>query len=154
MLASRSLKPKLSLSISTPTSASSSRPALKLSLASPTIRSPISPSPISPTARNTRLNQRGYSTLQQASYSYANYSQRPSILKKTSSDSYGSSSSSRYSSGGSLAAPSSSGKVRREIKFRDEPIVHSITPVGEEDEAAYYGPPVKMSREERRWSRR
>jgi len=152
MLASRSLKPKLSLSISTPTSATSSRPALKLSLASPTIRSPVSPSPISPTARNTRLNQRGYSTLQQASYSYANYSQRPSILKKTSSDSYGSSS--RHSSSGSLAMPSSSGKVRREIKFRDEPTVHSITPVGEEDEKAYYGPPVKMSREERRWSRR
>jgi len=139
MLASRAVKPKLSLNIAAP---QSKRPSLSLNLPSPVamsmpLRSPISPSPISPTARNTRLNQRGYSTLQQPSFAYANsVSSSKSILKK------------------GPAKPSSG----RRLQFRDEPTVHAITPIDQEDAEGYYGnyggAKAKMSREERRWARR
>lgn len=132
MLASRSAKPKLSLSIST---AQATRPALSLKspmapLRSP-LRSPVPPSPISPTARNTRLNQRGYSTMQQPTYAYVNSSSSRSILKKSS--------------------PAKAGTQRRQLSFSETPVVYSVTPIEEED---YYGSHVKMSRDERRWSRR
>ncbi|KAI9741024.1 MAG: hypothetical protein M1834_002735 [Cirrosporium novae-zelandiae] len=125
MLASRAAKPKLSLSIST-----SVAPRPSLSLKSPLPRTPISPSPISPTARNTRLNQRGFSSIQQPTYAYANYGSKKSILKKG-------------------QTPSSASK---RIQFQGEPTVHCITPIENADE--YYGGYTKMSREERRWTRR
>jgi len=143
MLASRAVKPKLTLSISTATQAST-RPSLSYNLPSPAavVRSPISPSPVSPTARNTRLNQRGYSTVQQANFAYKNYSSRKSILKK------GDSGSSRR-------------MAERRLQFREEPTVHAITPIEAEDcesEEGYYGSygagKAKMSRDERRWGRR
>lgn len=122
MLASRSMKPKLSLSVST---AQASRPSL--SLKSPVcLRSPISPSPISPTARNTRLNQRGYSTLQQPTYAYSNSSSSRSILKKG-------------------QTPSTS---QRKLQFSEKPVIYKVAPIEEED---YYGSYTKMTREERRW---
>jgi len=141
MLASRAVKPKLSLSISThaPT-----RPSLSINLPSPVamVRSPVSPSPISPTARNTRLNQRGYSTFQQPSFAYKNYSSRKSILKKGDNG-------------------SSARMVERRLQFREEPTIHAITPIDAEDHESgegYYGShgagKSKMSRDERRWGRR
>ncbi|KIW23000.1 uncharacterized protein PV07_11235 [Cladophialophora immunda] len=134
MLASRAAKPKLSLSIST-ASAQTARPTLSLKspmtpLRSP-LKSPISPSPASPTARNTRLNQRGYSTMQQPTYSYVNTSSSRSILKKSPSK--------------------TSTQQRRQLSFSDTPVVYSVTPIEEE---GYYGSHVKMSRDERRWARR
>jgi len=140
MLASRSVKPKLSLSIST----TATRPSLSLNLPSPVamIRSPVSPSPISPTARNTRLNQRGYSTFQQPSFAYKNYSSSKSILKKGDS-------------------ASSARIAQRRLQFREEPTVHAITPIDADDceggegyYGTYGGGKSKMSRDERRWSRR
>lgn len=136
MLASRSVKPKLSLSISTAAAAqSSTRPSLSLrspitaSQALP--RTPVSPAPCSPTARNTRLNQRGYSTAQQPTFAYANTASQRSILKKGSSPS-------------SVAG--------RRLQFREEPTVHAITPIEAGDD--YYGTYTKMSKDERRWARR
>jgi len=140
MLASRAVKPKLSLSISTAATANathSTRPSLSLNFPSPVamsmpLRSPISPSPISPTARNTRLNQRGFSTLQQPTFSYDNCSTSKSILKKGQS--------------------TSRNVSNRRLQFRDEPTVHAITPVENADE--YYGTYAKMGKEERRWAKR
>lgn len=141
MLSSRAVKPKLSLTISTAATSnashSSTRPSLSLNFPSPVamsmpLRSPISPSPISPTARNTRLNQRGFSTVQQPSFTYANSSSSKSILKKD-------------------HAESRKASTRR-LQFREEPTVHAITPVENGDE--YYGSYTKMAREERRWARR
>ncbi|MCJ1367152.1 hypothetical protein MMC16_006284 [Acarospora aff. strigata] len=125
MLASRAAKPKLSLSIN-----AASRPSL--SLKPPMPRTPVSPSPISPTARNTRLNQRGFSTAQQPSYAYAQSSTTKSILKK-----------------GQKSCAAASGA--RKLQFRDEPVVYSITPVEQGEE--YYGRYVPMSRDEKRWGR-
>lgn len=127
---SRVVKPKLSLSISTAAS-QSSRPTL--SLKSPVMpRTPISPSPISPTARNTRINRKGFSTssYQQPSYSYANHSSSKSCLKKK----------------GSQGSPS------KKLQIAAEPTVYCVTPIEAGDE--YYGGYVKMSREERRWTKR
>ncbi|KIW56504.1 hypothetical protein PV05_05163 [Exophiala xenobiotica] len=129
MLASRVAKPKLSLNISTSTP-QPGRPSLSLKSPLTPLRSPVSPSPISPTARNTRLNQRGYSTLQQPSYAYVNSSSSRSILKKSSKP---------------------SAAARRQLSFSETPVVHCITPI-EDDE--YYGQYRKMSKEERRWSRK
>lgn len=145
MLASRAVKPKLSLSISTTTT--SARPSLSLSMPSPVamVRSPVSPSPVSPTARNTRLNQRGYSTVQQPSFAYKNYSSSKSILKKGDL--------------GNTARMAQS--QRRRLQFRDEPTVYAITPIEAEDcegGEGYYGSygagKAKLSRDERRWGRR
>ncbi|EHY59642.1 hypothetical protein HRR83_001085 [Exophiala dermatitidis] len=131
MLASRSAKPKLSLNISTTAAASSgSRPSLSLKSPLSPLRSPIPPSPLSPTARNTRLNQRGYSTMQQPTYAYKNSSSSRSILKKS---------------------PQSSSSAGRQLSFADSPVVYCVTPI---DDKEYYGSHTKMSREERRWQRR
>lgn len=130
MLASRAAKPKLSLSISTAVPAQAARPTLALKSPVAPLRSPISPSPMSPTARNTRLNQRGYSTMQQPTYTYVNSSSSRSILKKASN-------------------PTST--ARRQLSFSDTPIVYCVTPIEEED---YYGTHTKMSKEERRWQRK
>jgi len=142
MLASRAVKPKLSLNISSATS-STSRPTLSLKspmtmapMRSPISPAPVSPSPISPTRRNTRLNQRGYSTniVQQPTYAYANPSTSRSILKKS-----------------SRSTPSTS-STRRQLSFSETPIVYCVTPIEEPD---YYGSNnKKMSRDERRWARR
>ena len=127
----RTAKPKLSLSIST-AAQSTTRPTL--SLRSPVAmslpRTPVSPPPTSPPARNPRLNQRGYSTMQQPNYSYSNSSSSRSILKKG-------------------QTPSSVGK---RIQFHAEPTVYCVTPI--EDMGDYYGAYVKMSKDERRWGAR
>lgn len=119
----RAAKPKLSLAL--PTATTSVRPALK----SPLPRTPISPAPMSPTARNTRLNQRGFSTLQQPTFAYAQSPSMKSILKK-----------------GTVASSTSSIK---KLQFRDDPAIHCITPVPED----YHGTYIKMTRDERRWGR-
>jgi len=127
----RTAKPKLSLSIS---SAAQTTTRPNLSLRSPVAlsmpRTPVSPVPTSPTARNTRLNQRGYSTMQQPSYSYSNSSASRSILKKG-------------------QTPSSASK---RIQFHAEPTVYCVTPIENTDD--YYGAYVKMSKDERRWGTR
>ncbi|KAL9107606.1 MAG: hypothetical protein Q9227_007509 [Pyrenula ochraceoflavens] len=129
MYAARSAKPKLSLSIST-AATKSSRPSLSLPSPAALPRTPISPTPASPTARNTRLNQRGYSTLQQPTFAYTNSSSAKSILKKG-------------------ASPSSAGK---RAKFSAEHTVYCVTPIERSEE--YYGDYAKMSRDERRWQSR
>lgn len=128
----RTAKPKLSLSIST-AAQSSTRPSLSLTTAMPP-RTPISPSPMSPTAINTRVNGRGYSTSssqQSYSYAYSNSSSSKSILKK-----------------GSSGSSSSSKKIQFSAK---EPTVYCVTPIENKDDV--YGAYVKMSRDERRWGR-
>src|SRR6266498_1579217 len=129
---SRATKPKLSLSISN--GPPSARPSLSLKTPSHTVPlTPISPSPISPTTRNTRMNVKGYSTFQQPSYAYANTSSSKSILKKGSTSSVSSTSS-------------------KKLQISPEPIVYCVTPIeaGEEYDGGY----VKMSRDERRWTKR
>ncbi|PGH09343.1 O-sialoglycoprotein endopeptidase [Blastomyces parvus] len=141
MYAARASKPKLSLSIAAATTSNTSRPVLALkspvamSMAmSP--RTPLSPSPLSPTARNTKLNQRGFSTMQQqATFAYVNPASSKSILKKNSSSS-------------SSSSPSS-GVSSKRIQFNCEPIIHCVTPI--ENTEDYYGGYLKMSRDERRW---
>lgn len=125
-------KPKLSLSIST--AAQSGRPSLSLKTPSIAVapRTPISPSPISPTARNTRMNVKGYSTYQAPSYAYSNTSASKSILKKSGSRS-----------------SSTSSTSSKKLQIEAEPVVYCVTPIEAGEE--YYGGYVKMSRDERRW---
>lgn len=123
----RSAKPKLSLTVSAASQAST-RPSLSLSTSMP--RTPVSPSPLSPTAINTRMNKRGYSTVQQPTYSYVNSSSSKSILKK-----------------GAASRASVAGK---RLQFSGEPTVYCVTPI--ENKEDYW---VKVaSREERRWGAR
>jgi N6-L-threonylcarbamoyladenine synthase len=70
--------------------------------------------------------------MQQPSFAYANTSSQRSILKKGST--------------------SPSGTRSRRLQFSEEPTVYSITPIENGEE--YYGAYTKMTREERRWSRR
>jgi len=124
----RAAKPKLSLAVPSMTSSAATHCGPK---------SPIfahSPNPINtPTARNTLLNQRGYSTYQAPTYSaYKQPSAAKSILKRGDS--------------GSSSASSGSKK----IAFNDVPMIQCVSPMPED----YHGDYVKMSREERRWSRR
>jgi len=121
----RAAKPKLSLAV----------PSMTSSVATHSVpKSPIfahSPNPINtPTARNTLLNQRGYSTYQAPTYAaYKQPSNAKSILKRDS---------------GSSASSS------KKIAFNDVPMIQCVSPMPED----YHGDYVKMSREERRWSRR
>jgi hypothetical protein len=105
MYAARSVKPKLSLSIATTTSAP--RPAL--SLKSPGLpRTPISPvSAASPTVKR-------FSSLQVPSYSYSNSCSSKSILKK--------------------APAARSGVADKRIKFQVTPTIHCVTPIENPDE--------------------
>ncbi|KAI9707387.1 MAG: hypothetical protein M1836_000348 [Candelina mexicana] len=104
MLAARAAKPKLSLSISAAVQPSQ---CSSLSLKSPMLqRTPISPSPISPTARNTRANQRGLSTMQKPTFAYAQAADTKSILKR---------------------GQVSRATADRRIQFKEEPVVHSIS---------------------------
>jgi len=123
MYAARSVKPKLSLSIATTTSAP--RPAL--SLKSPGLqipRTPISPvSAASPTAKR-------FSSLQVPSYNYSNSCSSKSILKKQ--------------------PVARAGVADKRIKFQVTPTVHCVTPIENPDE--YYGRHTKITREERRWT--
>lgn len=80
---------------------------------------------MSPTVRNTSLNQRDFSTLQPPTLAYAQPPNMKSILKK------GQTSSSRG----------------KKLQFREEPAVRCISPVPED----YHGTYVKMSKDERRW---
>ncbi|MCJ1451791.1 hypothetical protein MMC28_002131, partial [Mycoblastus sanguinarius] len=98
----RAARPKLSLAVPTSTA------SLSIKVKSPLPRTPISPSPISPTLRNTRLNQKGFATLQPPTFAYSQTSTTKSILKK------------------GLTSKSSSGK---KIAFREEPSVRCVTPV-------------------------
>ncbi|KMU86366.1 hypothetical protein CIHG_04155 [Coccidioides immitis H538.4] len=136
MYATRVAKPKLSLKINT---ASTSVPSLSLpspaAMAMP--RTPLSPSPRSPTAlntaRNRKISQGHLSPLpQQPTFAYTNSSTAKSILKKSS-------------------AANSDLAAKRRIQFNGEPTVHCVTPIENPDE--YYGTYAKMSRDERRWSR-
>ena len=128
MYAARSAKPKLSLSISAATN--TTRPALSLRSPGPMPRTPVSPSPLSPVYAAAR----DFTKQTVPMYSYSNSSSAKSILKKGSA----SSTSSR-----------SSGKA---IHFQSTPTVYCVTPIENKDE--YYGGPVKMSRDERRWGAR
>lgn len=158
MFASRAIKPKLSLSIvpvaqSTTTSATATakRPMLTLSVASPVTpvamtplrspmtpvptapaRSPMSPLPSSPTARNTKINARGYYAIAQQpptyTYTYPNNAGSRSILKKSQSN--------------------TSRRRVAQLQFREDPVVYSVSPI---EEADYYGGYTKMSRDDRRW---
>ncbi|KAJ6001841.1 hypothetical protein N7522_007068 [Penicillium canescens] len=118
----RSMKPKLSLSISA--AQNTTRPTLSLKSPSALPRTPASPiSAASPTARR-------FSTLQVPSYSYTNSCSSKSILKKQ--------------------CDSRSGAVDKRIQFKVTPTVHCVTPIENPDE--YYGKHTKMTREERRWT--
>ncbi|KAI9798342.1 MAG: hypothetical protein M1835_000005 [Candelina submexicana] len=125
MFASRAAKPKLSLSISAAVQPSQ---CSSLSLKSPMLpRTPISPSPISPTARNTRANQRGLSTMQKPTFAYAQAADTKSILKR---------------------GQVSRATVDRRIQFKEEPVVHSISSSWQDGEGGY----VPMTKD-RRWAR-
>lgn len=117
MLAARAARPKLMLAVPTAAPATLAK--------SPLPRTPVSLSPMSPTVRNTHLNQRGFSTSQPSTFAYAQSSNTKSILKKG-------------------QASSSTGK---KLQFREEPAVRCISPVPDD----YHGTYVKMSKDERRW---
>jgi hypothetical protein len=129
----RVAKPKLSLKIAAPSSVTTSlkSPVAAMSMA----RSPMSPVAMSPTAintaRNVRLTTTGFSSFEQPSYSYNNSSNAKSILKRQTSS----------------RVAVQSGK---RIQFKGEPVVHPITPI---EDPEYYGSHVKMSKDDRRWSR-
>jgi len=126
----RSAKPKLSLSISTVQAA----PVAHHATITPVGSFVTSPLPLSPTSHNTRANQRGLSTYQQATYAYAQNPNTKSILRRESS------SSSRSSSMSSQAA--------RRVGFREEPMVYCITPISYDEGDRY----VRVTKETR-WSR-
>jgi len=65
--------------------------------------------------------------MQQPTYAYPNSSSSRSILKK-----------------GQTPTTSS----QRQLKFSEQPVVHRVAPIEEED---YYGAYKKMSRDDRRW---
>ena len=69
--------------------------------------------------------------MQQPTYAYSNASCSKSILKKH-------------------QTPRSA--ANRRLQFREEPTVYCVTPI--ENTTDYYGAYEKMSREERRWSRK
>lgn len=121
----RTSRPKLALAL--PTAITTSHAMRSPALGSPL--PPISPSPISPTARNTRLNQRGFSVLQPPTFAYAQSSETKSILKK------------------GQKAHLTAGK---KIQFQDNPVIMCLSPVPED----YHGTYVKMTRDERRWGKR
>ena len=117
----RTARPKLSLAV--PTSAvAHGAPKSPFPL-------PVSPSPINtPTARNTALNQRGFSTFQQPTFSYSQPSGTKGILKKD------------QSNGTSTS---------KKIQFKEAPTVTCVSPMP----PGYHGEYIKMSRDDRRWGR-
>lgn len=124
----RAAKPKLSLSMG---AVHNSRPSL--SLKSPVLpRTPISPSPVSPTV------PKKFSALQMPSYSYINSCSSKSILKKGHS--------------GRSSSSAAAGHVPKRIQFNCTPTVHCVTPIENPEE--YYGTYTKLSRDERRWKLR
>jgi len=125
----RSAKPKLSLSISTV----QAPPVSHHAPITPVSSFVASQSPLSPTSRNTRANQRGLSTYQQATYAYAQNPNTKSILRRESS------SSSRRSSMSTGA---------RKVGFSEEPMVYCITPISYDEGDRY----VRVTKETR-WSR-
>jgi len=133
----RSAKPKLSLSIS-------NSPVAPVSQHVPIVPSGSyvsSPSPLTPTSRNTRANQRGISTYQQATYAYPQNPNTKSILRREGSSSTSSSRSSSVSSSRSSCS--------RRVGFREEPMVYCITPISYDEEGDRY---VRVTKETR-WSR-
>jgi len=126
MYAARTVKPKLSLSIS---AAQNSRPSLSLKSPGPSSIRTLTPvSPVSPTARTS---QREYSALAPVTYAYKNSSTSKSILKKHQSSRSG---------------------MSKKIQFDNSPTVYCVTPI--ENKEDYYGGYVKISRDERRWGLR
>lgn len=124
MYAARSVKPKLSLSIS---ATQNSRPSLSLKSPGPSSIRTLTPvSPVSP-----RANQREYSALAPVTYTYTNSSTSKSILKKHQSPRSG---------------------ISKRIQFDNSPTVYCVTPI--ENKEDYYGGYVKISRDERRWGLR
>lgn len=124
----RAAKPKLSLAVPSTSHIAASGPKSPFPL-------PVSPSPInSPTARNTLLNQRGYSTFQAPTYAYAqpsNTTAKKSILKKNVP---------------TTVVTTSNGK---RIQFNDAPSIKCVSPMP----ADYHGEYIKMSRDEKRWGK-
>lgn len=140
--AARSSKPKLSLC----TSSSLVAPVSHHNPITPIGGAYVTSSPLdlTPTTRNTRANQRGISTYQQATYAYAQNPNTKSILRR---DTSSSTSSSRSSSCSSIRS-SSSGSSSRRVGFRDEPMVYCITPISYDEDDRY----VRVTKETR-WSR-
>ncbi|MCJ1352489.1 MAG: hypothetical protein MMC33_002473 [Icmadophila ericetorum] len=117
----RASKPKLSLALPG-TAATHGAPKSPFPLA-------ISPSPINtPTARNTALNQRGFSTFQPATFAYQQSADTKSILKK-------------HQTSGS--------NTTKRIQFKETPTVTCFSPMP----LGYHGEYIKMTRDERRWGR-
>lgn len=117
----RAARPKLSLSIQAATQSTQR------------VATPVSPSPLTPTSRNTRANKRGISTMQNPTYAYPQNAGTKSILRR------------RDPGDSSRSSP------ERRIQFNDQPEVHCITPVSWEDGEAPVYLPMK---EDRRWTRR
>ncbi|KAL9586319.1 MAG: hypothetical protein Q9212_000987 [Teloschistes hypoglaucus] len=118
----RAARPQLALSVPTVPAVTNFAPK------SPILRTPVSSSPISPTVRNTKLNQRGLSTFQVPTFAYEQNANTKSILKKP---------------------QATSSFASKKIQFREDPTVRCITPAPED----YHGTYVKMSRDERRWGK-
>ena len=117
----RAAKPKLSLTVPG-TASTHGAPKSPFPL-------PISPSPISsPTARNTALNQRGFSTLQPPTFNYPQSGDTKSILKKDQSN--------NNNSAGD-----------KHIQFKESPIVTCVSPMP----PGYHGEYKQIGRDERRW---
>jgi hypothetical protein len=118
----RAAKPKLSLAV----------PSMSIAHSAPKspFPIPISPSPINtPTARNTVLNQRGFSTFQPPTFAYQQSANTKSILKRDAS------------------TAAAAATQRKKIQFHDIPTVNCVSPMPD----GYHGEYVKMSRDERRW---
>lgn len=123
MLPRAAARPQLRLNIVT--AQNPTRPSLSLKSPGPLPRTPLSPSPISPTARR-------YSSLQPPAYNYTNSCSSKSILKKH-----------------SAIGTESTAKKEKEIQFKGTPTVYCVTPIENPEE--YYGTHTKLTREERRW---
>lgn len=135
----RAARPKLALAVPTintsaATAAHHTATAARSPLPLPLPRTPISPSPISPTVRNTRLNQRGFSSATLQAPTFAAYSQSTS-----------------KSSSNTKSILKKGGKVggTKKLSFKEEPSVRCVSPVPED----YHGTYLKMSRDERRWGK-
>jgi hypothetical protein len=152
-------KPRLSLSTSQCSQPTSPAPLTPLristnnsgGLAVPTfsnssLHSPIS-SALTPTTKNTLVNQRGLSTYQAPTYSYPMNQEKKSILKRRYS--YASAAEKESTKPTDGEAWASQPSTRRKIQFKDEPVVHAITPINWED--AHGERYVKKTRE-MRWA--
>ena len=145
----RAAKPKLTLSVPTATNpahvaASAPRSPFPRSALSP---SALSPSPLtSPTARNTRLNQRN--GMLWATHGLPSPLPR-SPLRPITLSAQSHTAASLGIRGGLRQARGNAKALRgeRNIAFREEPNVKCVSPMPED----YYGEYRRLSRDERRW---